>query len=123
MQLWNISQAAVDLIDERIKNFNIECDKKSGGIHAATSLSKFKEYENDLKYKLKTYNYDKLEVLDKATADYEIGSSLYYGGILDRGAGHLHPLKYAIGLMNAAISLGVKAVSYTHLTLPTILRV
>ena len=56
MQLWNISQAAVDLIDERIKNFNIECDKKSGGIHAATSLSKFKEYENDLRYKLKTYN-------------------------------------------------------------------
>ena len=108
MQLWNISQAAVDLIDERIKNFNIECDKKSGGIHAATSLSKFKEYENDLKYKLKTYNYDKLEVLDKATADHEIGSSLYYGGILDRGAGHLHPLKYAIGLMNAALSLGVK---------------
>ena len=117
MQLWNISQAAVDLIDERIKNFNIECDKKSGGIHAATSLSKFKEYENDLRYKLKTYNYDKLEVLDKATVDHEIGSSLYYGGILDRGAGHLHPLKYAIGLMNAALSLG--AVSYTHLTLPT----
>ncbi len=108
MQLWNISQAAVDLIDERIKSFNIECDKKSGGIHAATSFSKFKEYENDLKYKLKTYNYDKLEVLDKATADHEIGSSLYYGGILDRGAGHLHPLKYAIGLMNAALSLGVK---------------
>ena len=43
-QLWNISQAAVELIDERIAEFGIECDKKNGGIHAATSTSKLREY-------------------------------------------------------------------------------
>ena len=106
-RIWNISQAAVDLIDDRIKEFNISCDKKNGGINAATSLAKLKEYEKNMKYKMKTYNYNKLEALDKQSVEKEIGSSLYYGGILDYGAGHLHPLKYALGLVKAAASLNV----------------
>ena len=48
-----------------------------------------------------------MEALDKKSVEKEIGSSLYYGGILDYGAGHLHPLKYALGLVKAAASLNV----------------
>ena len=107
-QIWDVSLKAVNLIDQRIEEFNIECDKKNGGIHAATSTSKMKEYEEDRIYKIKNYGYDKLEVLDKEEVKKEIGSPLYYGGILDYGAGHLHPLKYAIGLMDSAQSLGVR---------------
>ena len=107
-RIWDISLNSVNLIDQRIEEFNIDCDKKNGGITAATSASKMKEYEKESKYKFKTYGYDKLEILDKAEAKGEIGSSLYYGGVLDHGAGHLHPLKYAIGLMHAAQNLGVK---------------
>tara|TARA_Y100000748_G_scaffold303234_1_gene307718 strand:+ start:601 stop:1890 length:1290 start_codon:yes stop_codon:yes gene_type:complete len=107
-QIWDISLNAVNLIDQRIEEFNIDCDKKNGGITAATSASKMKEYEKEMKYKFKTYGYDKLDILDKSEVKNEIGSSLYYGGVLDYGAGHLHPLKYAIGLMHVAQSLGVK---------------
>ena len=107
-QIWNISLNSVKLIDQRIEEFNIKCDKKNGGITAATSNSKMKEYEQDAIYKSKTYGYKKLHILDKAQVKNEIGTSLYYGGVLDRGAGHLHPLKYAIGLMNAAHNLGIK---------------
>lgn len=107
-QLWNISQSAVELIDQRIAEFGIECDKKNGGINAATSASKLKDYEKNSEYKLKTFNYDKLEVLDKLQTEKEIGSSSYHGGILDNGAGHLHPLKYALGLLKAAENLNVK---------------
>lgn len=106
-QLWNISQAAVELIDERIAEFGIECDKKNGGIHAATSMSKLREYVENCEYKSKTFNYDKLEVLNKIQTQEEIGSSIYHGGILDHGAGHLHPLKYSLGLMDAAEHLNV----------------
>ena len=107
-QLWNISQSAVELIDQRIAEFEIKCDKKNGGINAATSVAKLKEYEKNCEYKLKTFNYDKLEVLDKLQTEKEIGSSVYYGGILDKGAGHLHPLKYVLGLLEAAENLNVK---------------
>ena len=36
MKMWKIS-SAVDLIDERVAEFEINCDKRNGGIHAATS--------------------------------------------------------------------------------------
>ena len=107
-QIWDISQASVDLIDDRIREFGIECDKKNGGISAATSVAKLREYEENRKYKIKTYNYNNLELLDKNSVDKEIGSSLYYGGVLDKGAGHLHPIKYALGLVKAAEKLNVK---------------
>ena len=29
-QIWDISQASVDLIDDRIREFGIKCDKKNG---------------------------------------------------------------------------------------------
>jgi len=108
MKMWNISQSAVDLIDERVAEFEINCDKRNGGIHAATSANKMKEYENDSIYKRNKYGYEQLEILDRKEVSYEIGSKLYYGGILDRGAGHLHPLKYCLGLMEAAQKLGVQ---------------
>ena len=107
-QIWDISQASVDLIDDRIREFDIECDKKNGGISAATSAAKLREYEENREYKIKTYNYNNLELLDKNCVDKEIGSSLYYGGVLDKGAGHLHPIKYALGLVKAAEKLNVK---------------
>ncbi len=107
-KMWGISQAAVNLIHERIAEFNIDCEIAHGGIHAATSSKKFREYITNADYKLKTFKYDKLTVLDKKEVDYEVGSQLYYGGILDKGAAHLHPLKYALGLVNAAECLNVQ---------------
>ena len=48
-----------------------------------------------------------MEILSKIQTQEEIGSSIYHGGILDHGAGHLHPLKYSLGLMDAAEQLNV----------------
>ena len=54
-QIWDISQASVDLIDDRIREFGIECDKKNGGISAATSAAKLREYEENREYKIKKW--------------------------------------------------------------------
>ena len=37
-----------------------------------------------------------------------LGTDLYCAGIYDKGAGHLHPLKYAVGLARAASNAGVR---------------
>ena len=107
-QMWNISLDAVDLIDERIKEFGIKCEKKSGGILAATNSFRLKDFEDDKKYFENNFNYTETEILDKEQVSYEIGSNRYYGGFLHKRAGHLHPLKYALGLADAAILLNVK---------------
>jgi gamma-glutamylputrescine oxidase len=37
-----------------------------------------------------------------------VGSSAYYGGTLDMGGGHIHPLRFALGLARAARDAGVR---------------
>ncbi len=37
-----------------------------------------------------------------------VGSDTYYGGSLDMGAAHLHPLNYALGLAAAALAAGAR---------------
>jgi gamma-glutamylputrescine oxidase len=56
------------------------------------------------------YGYEQLEPLDRDGIRRLIGSPVYRGGEIDRGAGHVHPLNYAIGLAQAAVAAGA-----THL--------
>ena len=107
-KIWDISLNGVSLIDERIKEFDINCDKKLGGILAATSSRKLKEFEEEKEYFSKKYDFNETEILNKNDVENEIGSKRYYGGFLIKNAGHIHPLKYALGLADAASSLNVK---------------
>jgi gamma-glutamylputrescine oxidase len=54
------------------------------------------------------YGYDQLEPLDRAGIQRLIGSKAYKGGEIDRGAGHVHPLNYALGLAAAAAKAGAQ---------------
>ncbi|RUS63496.1 FAD-binding oxidoreductase [Pseudorhodobacter sp. E13] len=50
------------------------------------------------------YGYDQIEPLPEGL----IGSAAFKGGDLDRGAGHLHPLNFALGLAKAAVAAGAR---------------
>ena len=52
------------------------------------------------------YGYDHDRPLDRAQIRDIVGSRSYQGGVLDHGAGHLHPLRYALGLARAALAAG-----------------
>jgi gamma-glutamylputrescine oxidase len=54
------------------------------------------------------YNYTRTEVLDRPGIRHLIGSDRFSGGALDHGAGHIHPLNFAIGLAKAASAAGVR---------------
>ncbi|MEL6588091.1 MAG: FAD-binding oxidoreductase, partial [Pseudomonadota bacterium] len=52
------------------------------------------------------YGYDALTWLDRDDFQALVKSPIYQGGALDMDAGHLHPLRYAIGLARAAEAAG-----------------
>jgi gamma-glutamylputrescine oxidase len=54
------------------------------------------------------YGYVQVEPLDRAGIRRLIGSDRFAGGALDRGAGHIHPLNFAIGLARAAAAAGAR---------------
>ena len=114
--LWDISLDAVKLIDQRIDEFKIECDKKSGNLSAATSQSKVKIFESEINYFQKKLNYYSSKILSRDEVSEAVGTDRYFGGHLYEEGGHLHPLKYALGLADAALSLNVEIYENSKVT-------
>jgi gamma-glutamylputrescine oxidase len=54
------------------------------------------------------YGYDLIRPLDREELRSLVGSPAYHGGDIDMGGGHLHPLRYALGLARAAAAAGVR---------------
>ena len=106
--LWDISLDAVKLIDQRINEFEIQCDKKSGNLSAATNQAKINDFENEINYFQKKLDYHSSKILNKDEVSKAVGTDRYFGGHLYQEGGHLHPLKYALGLADAALSLNVE---------------
>jgi|TARA_B110000261_G_scaffold159277_1_gene196912 gamma-glutamylputrescine oxidase len=105
--LWNVSLDAVKLIDQRIDEFKIQCDKKIGNLSVATNHSTVKDFESEIDYYQKKLDYHSTKILTRDEVSEAVGSNRYFGGHLQEEGGHLHPLKYALGLADAALSLNV----------------
>ena len=60
------------------------------------------------------YGYDAVRVMDRDEVRELVASDEYFGGTLDLGAGHLHPLNYALGLGRAALAAGVRIYENTR---------
>ncbi len=101
-KLWQLAEDSKDLAKGIISDYHIECDLKLGIAHPdhkAAYAGESREYVDHLR---KQYGYDSIEYLDQQTMAEVTGSDTYYGGNLDHGSGHLHPLNYALGLAAAA---------------------
>ena len=106
--LWDLSLESVDLVRSLIANNDIDCGW-ADGIIEADHRAKFVPHSHAYAEKLLTeYGYDKIKAVGKDEMRSLVGSRAYYGGTLDMGGGHLHPLRYALGLARAARDAGVR---------------
>ncbi len=62
----------------------------------------------------KRYGYNQIEPLDRDSFHALCPSPDYIGGTLDMGAAHLHPLRLALGLADAATKAGVRIHERSH---------
>ncbi len=111
-ELWDLAEEAKRLVKERISQHKIQCDYKDGLLHAAHKKSYVEEYRSEVDKLRNDYDYDQIRFVDKEEMVEMLGTSIYHGGSLDLGAGHLHPLNYVLGLAHAAREAGVKI--YEH---------
>jgi len=106
--LWDIAEASKECVRGLIKRHGIDCDWRDGIIHAELKpkhLQHSFDYANFLQTR---YGYDAISALDADAVSNHIGSEAYCGGTLDKGAGHLNPQKYVLGLARAAQKAGVQ---------------
>ncbi len=106
--LWEMGEAAKALVQERIAAHDIKADYRAGIAHACWTQAEVKHSHHAAEHLAIRYGYDKITPLDKAALRAILPSEAYQGGDIDRGAGHLHPLNYALGLARAALAAGVR---------------
>jgi gamma-glutamylputrescine oxidase len=107
-RLWDIAQEAKALVKERVARHEIACDLKPGILHVDHKrgfVAASHAYAEKLQ---REYDYQDIRAVGGDEARGMLGSTLYYGGWLDTGAAHLHPLNFALGLADAARAAGAR---------------
>ena len=114
-QVWNMTLEALDLVRERVKRFNINCDLQDGFLGVSVNEKKGKNLRVWFDYMQKRYNYA-AEWIQPAYIKKWIDSPRYFNGYYDKLSGHLHPLNYCLGLAKGAVSLGVQIFQHSAVT-------
>lgn len=123
--LWDLAEEAKALVRDLAAGMP-GVDYRPGVAHACRKVA---EVAGDHAYAerlARDYGYDQVEPLDRAGISALIGSECFAGGGIDWGAGHLHPLNFALGLARAAeaagavIHEGSEVLSITHGARPVV---
>lgn len=106
-RLWEIAEEAKALVRSMAAEMP-GVDWRPGVAHACRRKV---EVNDALAYAEKlerSYGYDQIRLLDRLEMADLLGSTGYAGGDLDMGAGHIHPLNFALGLGHAALAAGAE---------------
>jgi gamma-glutamylputrescine oxidase len=107
-RLWDISVESVELTRDLIERHRIDCDLAWGHLHVGIKPRQRDELMEWQREQEDDYGYNKLRFLERDEVAQWIASKRYIAGLYDSGAGHLHPLRFTIGLGQAAIAAGVR---------------
>lgn len=107
-KLWSVGEEAKAAVFGLIDKYAIDCDLKRGILHPAHKLEFAEEWQRYAEYLQANYDYADAEPLSEDALNERLGARKYYGGYADHGAGHLHPLKYALGLTRALKRTGAR---------------
>ncbi len=114
LKLWQLGEDAKALVKALIARHGIDCGLKPGVAWTARSAREVAHLHDYAGALATDYGYGEIELLDEDACQALCPSPAYRGGILDMGAGHLHPLNLALGLARAAAAAGVRIFEQTH---------
>jgi len=104
--LWQLGAEAMARVRARIDAHAIDCDFHPGVAFADRTPRARAATHRYADQVARRYGYDRMERLDAERIARATGSAAFAGGLIDWGAGHLHPLRYALGLGHAATTAG-----------------
>lgn len=105
-RVWAMSIEALDLLRERIREHAIDCDWHDGWLGLATNARKGRELLEWADRTERIYGYALERIAPDAMPRW-IASERFHSGVYDARSGHLHPLKYTLGLARAGVAAGV----------------
>jgi gamma-glutamylputrescine oxidase len=104
-RLWDMAEDAKALVRDLAAGAP-GADYRPGVAHACRSAAEVRADHAYGEKLARDYGYAQGEALDRDGIRALIGSRAFLGGSIDWGAGHVHPLNYALGIARAAMAAG-----------------
>ncbi|MGC2446808.1 MAG: FAD-binding oxidoreductase [Candidatus Sulfotelmatobacter sp.] len=119
-RMYAASLATIDCVEQIVGEEGIDCDfSRCGHLEVACKQKHFDGYTRQAEVIEVEFNH-KLRVVQRHELSEEIGSSIYYGGMVDEVSAGCNPARYVAGLAQAAIKAGAQV--YEHARVNTIER-
>ena len=107
-RMYAASLASMDCVEQIVEEEGIDCDfSRCGHLEVACKQKHFDDYERQSEVIEVEFNH-KLRVVPKSALSAEIGSSIYYGGMIDEVSAGCNPARYVAGLARAALKAGAQ---------------
>ncbi|MXQ08135.1 FAD-dependent oxidoreductase [Alphaproteobacteria bacterium GH1-50] len=115
-KLWDLTVEAKALTRSLVARHAPDADYKPGIFHGAYDKSGIEEWRTLSEHLAKHYDYPSEMVEGREAVSRIVKTAFYKGGVMDWDAGHLHPLRYCLGLARAAEAAGVRIFERTEAT-------
>ncbi len=114
-RMYAASLATIDCVEQIVRQEAIECDfSRCGHLEVACKQKHFDDYARQADVIAREFNHQ-LRVLRKHELGAEIGSDIYYGGMVDEVSAGLNPARYVAGLARAATKAGAEIFEHTRM--------
>ncbi len=105
-RMYAASLASIDCVEQIVRQENIVCDfSRCGHLEVACKQKHFDDYAGQVEVIGREFDHQ-LRIVPRDELNTEIGSSIYYGGMVDEISAGLNPARYVAGLARAALKAG-----------------
>jgi glycine/D-amino acid oxidase-like deaminating enzyme len=115
-RMYTASLESIDLVEQIVKEEGIDCDfSRCGHLEVACKQSHFDDYAAAAARIKSEFNHE-LRIIPKNALQSEIGSQIYFGGMVDETSAGVNPARYVHGLAKAAQRHGACLFDHTRVT-------
>jgi glycine/D-amino acid oxidase-like deaminating enzyme len=113
-RMYAASLESIDCVEKIIREEAIDCDfSRCGHLEVACKQRHFDDYARQAEVVAREFNHE-LHVVQKHELSGEIGSNIYYGGMVDEVSAGVNPARYVSGLGCAAMEAGAQIFERTR---------
>jgi len=105
-RMYSASLASIDLVEQIVREETIDCNfSRCGHLEVACKQSHFDSYARSAEVIAKEFNHQ-LRIVPRSQLSEEIGSGIYFGGMVDETSAGLNPARFVSGLAQSALRAG-----------------
>jgi len=114
-RMYAASLETITSVERLITDENITCDfARCGHLEVACKPAHFADYARQVEVIANEFNHQ-MRVVPRDQLRSEIGSDIYFGGMVDEASAGLNPARYVAGLADAAMRAGARICERTRL--------